>query len=320
MLAGVLQFESSSLDQFFEAVATYAADIYDAKSHIIPTVGFSANNSTGELSSYAYVVLFYDDSEETSPEILKKFLGIPNVGNTLEFQTIANLATETGKSVIDGQSDILVGGTIASKDYSQLLAGIRLITRVFEESLKSIQSQVPRGTFASTEVYFQPLGHDFVTASRRDGTGLGPLELDEAQGTYIVYAIALIWVDSQYDSVVSSWAEKTIESIDSATAGIGLYNPFRYMGDSTAFQVRDFFNGYPYGALERLNSVARKYDVDGFFQKNMPGGFKLAASAQDSTGAVGKGQGIESSQRYDAGLFQTSDAIASELPTVDELL
>lgn len=320
MLAGVLQFDSSNLDQFFEAVAAYSADIFDAKSHIIPTVGFSANNSTGELSSYAYVVLFYDDSEEASPEIFKQFLKIPNVGNTLEHQTVANLAAETGRSVMDGQSDILVGGTIASKHYSELLAGIQLITRVFEESLQSIQSQVPPGTFASTEVYFQPLGHDFVTASRQDGMGLGPLNLDETQGTYIVYAIALTWFDSQYDSVVSSWIEKTIEAIDSATAGVGLHHPFRYMGDSTAFQVRDFFKGYPHEALERLNNVARKYDVDGFFQKNMPGGFKLAASAQNANGPVGEGQAIGSSQHYDAGLFQTSDRSVSELPIVDELL
>ncbi|KAF4887794.1 putative FAD-linked oxidoreductase [Colletotrichum fructicola] len=314
VFAGVLQFESSQFEAFFEAVAAYSADIFDAKSHIIPTVGFARDDGTDEISAYAYVVLFYDDPYETEPGIFRRFLDIPNVGNTLNHQTVANLAFETGKSVMDGQGDILTGGTIASTHFEGLLAGIQLISEIFEEAVRSIQAQVPAGTFASTEVYFQPLGQDFIVASQNNGEGGGPLSLDESQGTYIVYAIALTWVDSQYDDVISAWIEKTVQTIDSATAEAGLHNPFRYMGDSAAFQVAEFFDGYPQGVAERLNNVALKYDPDGFFQKNMPGGFKLSASKISRNNGVG---GVDGTESYDAGIVKQGDGRVSWLHGFD---
>ncbi|KAI8245332.1 putative FAD-linked oxidoreductase [Colletotrichum sp. SAR 10_96] len=299
VFAGVLQFESSQFEAFFEAVAAYSADIFDAKSHIIPTVGFARDDATDEISAYAYVVLFYDDPYETEPRIFRRFLDIPNVGNTLSHQTVANLAFETGKSVMNGQGDILTGGTIAE---------------IFEEAVRSIQARVPARTFASTELYFQPLGRDFIVASQKDGAGGGPLSLDESAGTYIVYAIALTWVDSQYDDVISAWIEKTVQTIDSATGEAGLHHPFRYMGDSGAFQVVDFFGGYPADAVKQLNDVARKYDPDGFFQKNMLGGFKLSASKGSSNNGVG---GVDGSESYDAGIFGQGDGRVSGLHGFD---
>ncbi|KAK2770093.1 FAD binding domain protein [Colletotrichum kahawae] len=275
VFAGVLQFESSQFEAFFQAVAAYSANIFDAKSHIIPTVGFARDEVADEISSYAYVVLFYDDPDETNPEIFHWFLDIPSVGNTLSIQTVANLAF---------------------RDW------------------KSIQSQVPTGTLSSTEVYFQPLGRDFIVASQNDGADRGPLALDESQGTYIVYAIALGWVDSAYDEVISAWIEKTVQEIDSATAEAGLHHPFRYMGDSAAFQVADFFSGYPAGAVERLNSIALKYDPDGFFQKNMPGGFKLSASKNPSSNDAGE---VIGSKSYDAGIFKEGDSSVSGLRGFD---
>lgn len=140
VFAGVLQFESSQFEAFFEAVAAYSADIFDAKSHIIPTVGFARDNATDEISAYAYVVLLYDDPYETEPGIFRRFLDIPNVGNTLSHLTVANLAFETGKSVMDGQGDIFTGGTIASTDFEGLLAGIHLISEIFEEAVRSVQA------------------------------------------------------------------------------------------------------------------------------------------------------------------------------------
>ncbi|KAF4835756.1 putative FAD-linked oxidoreductase [Colletotrichum tropicale] len=317
VFAGVLQFQASQFEAFFEAVAAYSADIFDVKSHIIPTVGFAKDDTTGNSSAHAYVVLFYDDPDETDPEIFRRFLEIPNVGNTLDLQTVANLAIETGNSVMDGQNDVLTGGTIASRDAEGLLAGMRLITETFEEAVRSIQSQVPASTFASTEVYFQPLGRDFIAASRYDGAGGGPLALDESQGTYIVYAVALTWVNSAYDEVISTWIEETVQAIDNATAEAGLHHNLRYMGDSAAFQVADFFSGYPRDAVERLNSIALKYDPDGFFQKNMPGCFKLSASKMSSNDDA---KGIDGSESYDAGIFKQGNDRISGLHGFDDPL
>ncbi|KAI8314375.1 Bifunctional solanapyrone synthase [Colletotrichum sp. SAR11_240] len=295
VFAGVLQFESSQLEAFFEAVAAYSADIFDAKSHIVLTIEFARDDGPDEISSYAYVVLFYDDPDETESRILSRFLDIPNVGNTLSHQTVANLTFEAGMSVMDGQSDILTGGTIATRDFGGLLAGIQLVSEIFEQA---------------------PLGRDFIVASQKDGAGVGPLALDESQGIYVVYAIALTWVDSQYDEVISAWIEEIVKAIDSATAEAGLHRPFRHMGDSAAFQVAHFFNGYPQGVVERPNSVALKYDPDGLFQKNMPGGFKLSVSKTSSNDDA---RGVDGRELYDAGIFKQGGGSVSGFDGFDPL-
>jgi hypothetical protein len=76
-------------------VATYASDIYDNKTHIVPAL--VPGNST-----LASAILFYDSDVESYPEIFKPFTDIPAISSTLGFKTVAEFAAETGEMVVEG--------------------------------------------------------------------------------------------------------------------------------------------------------------------------------------------------------------------------
>jgi len=47
------------------------------------------------------------------------------------------------------------------------------------------------------------------------------------------------------------------------------------MGDATAFQTKNFYDGYGAANKAKLLSVSRKYDPLRVFQRLLPGGFKI---------------------------------------------
>jgi len=44
----------------------------------------------------------------------------------------------------------------------------------------------------------------------------------------------------------------------------------------TAYQDEDVFEGYGRDSAANMRRVSEKYDREGVFQKNVPGGFKLS--------------------------------------------
>lgn len=78
-----------------QALATYAADIYDPKSHVTPLISYGAMDVVAAF-------LFYDSDEISNPDILKPFTDIPAVHSTVGFRTLANIAEETDVLVIHG--------------------------------------------------------------------------------------------------------------------------------------------------------------------------------------------------------------------------
>jgi hypothetical protein len=82
-------------DRFRKAAATYASDIYDPKTHVVPAL------VPGE-TTLASVILFYDSDNTSYPEIFKPFTDIPAISSTLDFKTVSEFAAETGAMVIEG--------------------------------------------------------------------------------------------------------------------------------------------------------------------------------------------------------------------------
>ena len=78
-----------------QALATYAANIYDPRSHATPSIFSGAMDAAAAL-------LFYDSDEVSDPEILKPFTDIPAVYSTVGFRTLASMADETQAIVIRG--------------------------------------------------------------------------------------------------------------------------------------------------------------------------------------------------------------------------
>ncbi|KAI9041091.1 FAD-binding domain-containing protein [Aspergillus affinis] len=242
-----------------EAAATYAANISDPKTHIVPAL------VPGE-TLMASVILFYDSEEVRYPDIFKPFTDIPSINSTVGFKTLSEFAAETGEMVVPHINDVLVAAT----DYKSLLEGITIINSTFFNELPKLLAQVPTANISTIQLDWHPIGADWMRASEsRGGNALG---LDPSK-IYLCYAEVVEWIGSVYDDIVTEWVQDTTFAINNATMKAGLYDPFNYMGDSAGFQ--NIFEGYGEENHAKLQEIATRYDSEGVFQRLMPGGFKV---------------------------------------------
>ncbi|CAG8008186.1 unnamed protein product [Penicillium olsonii] len=261
--AGSHTVSAQYIDQFLAAAATYASNIYDPKTHVVPAL------VPGE-TTLASVILFYDSDNTSYPEIFKPFTDIPAVSSTLDFKTVSDFATETGAMVVDGINDVFVAGTVKGTTYKELLQGITIINQTFFNELPKLYKQIPTANISTIQLDWQPIGADWMKASEsRGGNALG---LDSSQ-IYLCYAEVVEWIGSAYDDIVANWLEETTYKINNATQKAGLYDAFNYMGDAAGFQ--SIFPGYGEENHQKLVNVAQKYDPNAIFQTLMPGGFKV---------------------------------------------
>ncbi|KAL2813484.1 hypothetical protein BDW59DRAFT_178221 [Aspergillus cavernicola] len=263
--AGSYTVAEEYVDQFLKAIATYAADISDSKTHIVPALV-----PAPETATLASAILFYDSDETEFPEIFKPFTDIPSVSSTLAFKTLTEFASELGEMVVDGINDVFVTGTVTGTTFDDLHRGISIINSTFFERLPQLYAQVPANNIAIIQLDWQPIGKLWMDASAKAGGNA--LGLDSSK-VYLAYAEVVEWTDSQYDDTVMQWVEETTYAINNATQNAGLYDPFNYIGDSAGFQ--SIFPGYGAENHQRLMEVAQKYDPHATFQTLMPGGFKV---------------------------------------------
>ncbi|KAK1141144.1 hypothetical protein N8T08_009311 [Aspergillus melleus] len=261
--AGAHTVEAKYVDQFLAAAATYAANISDPKTHIVPAL------VPGE-TLVASVILFYDSEEVSYPDIFKPFTDIPSISSTVGFKTLGEFAAETGEMVVPHINDVFVAGTVTGTDYKSLLEGITIINSTFFNELPKLLDQVPMANISTIQLDWQPIGADWMSASAsRGGNALG---LDPSK-IYLCYAEVVEWIGSAYDDIVAEWVQETTHAINNATMKAGLYDPFNYMGDSAGFQK--IFEGYGEENHAKLQDIATRYDPEGVFQRLMPGGFKV---------------------------------------------
>ncbi|KAK8033595.1 hypothetical protein PG991_002993 [Apiospora marii] len=267
--AGTYTVSGEHLDEFFEAIADFAATNTDAKSHIVPMTVAASPNTT-----VAAVILFYDSDTVANPACFEKFLAIPSVSNTCDFKTLSAFAIENGGLVVDHINDLFIAGTTVGKDQAALLKGIKITNDAFFAALPELYAAVPPANLSLVSIDWQPITSLWTAGSARSNPGGNPLGVDTAaKGAYLAWAEVVEWIGSEYDEAVFAWAEKTTDAINAATKAAGLFDAFNYMGDAAGFQ--DIYQGYGADNEKRLRDVSRKYDPERVFQKLLPGGFKI---------------------------------------------
>ncbi|KAL2840660.1 hypothetical protein BJY01DRAFT_257287 [Aspergillus pseudoustus] len=263
--AGSYTVSEEYIDDFLKAIATYAADISDPKTHLVPALVPAPGAAT-----LASAILFYDSQDEQFPAAFKPFTDIPPVSSTLAFKTLAEFSAELGQMVTDGINDVFVAGTVAGTTFDELHRGINMINSTFFSRLPELYAQIPAENISIIQLDWQPIGKLWMDASA--AAGGNALGLDPSK-VYLAYAEVVEWTGAQYDEIVMQWVEETTYAINNATQREGLHDPFNYIGDAAGFQ--SIFPGYGAENHQRLVSIAQKYDPDATFQTLMPGGFKV---------------------------------------------
>ncbi|CAL3971906.1 unnamed protein product [Diplocarpon coronariae] len=281
--AGIYSVADEHLPAFLAAAATYAANITDPLSHVIPAtiaVGRDPVAATGA------VILFYDSDTVSYPECFKPFFAIPSVASTTAFKTLAEFTDETGTAVVSGIGDIFAAGTFTATTEGEILKGINITTTIFFERLPLLYSQVPAANISTAEIDWQPIGKTKKPKLYTRGTGLlgywnaadstkwmdataaaggNALGLDPSK-IYIAWAEVVEWIGSDYDAICLKWVEETTAAINAATKAAGLYSGFTYMGDAASFQTDGFYAGYGAANRAELLRISRKYDPSRLFQ------------------------------------------------------
>jgi hypothetical protein len=85
--------------------------------------------------------------------------------------------------------------------------------------------------------------------------------------------VTLEWSNSADDARVNSFGENLLNSFEKVTKAAGVFNEFKYLNYAGHFQ--DPLDSYGAANKAKLVAASKKYDPAGFFQKAVPGSFKL---------------------------------------------
>ena len=147
---------------------------------------------------------------------------------------------------------------------------LSLLTLVFH-LWKASTSKATQVAGISYGLTFQALPSSIT--SKSDSLGGNSLNLDPADGPLVICLLVITWKSAADDATVSEVGRDLIDRIDQASQARGLYVRFKYL--NYAHRDQDVIAGYGPAVRSNLKTVSEKYDPLGFFQRAMPGGFKL---------------------------------------------
>lgn len=218
----------------------------------------SATNTTVVQNCYEYTkpvanAPIFTDLLAIKPEI-------PNT-NTLR---IANLTSLTVELEAKGDlRDLFATLTFANDP--------EIISQVYNISQKLLQP-IKNAKGLNWITMFQPIPYVITEQSiKRGGNVMG---LDREKGNQVLFLFFVQWTDTADDKAIYAAADGLMEQVTELTRRAGKDNEWIYL--NYALQNQDVLGGYGRENVEKIRSVAQKYDPDGVFQKLVPGGYKIA--------------------------------------------
>ncbi|KAI9841211.1 MAG: hypothetical protein M1837_000938 [Sclerophora amabilis] len=245
----------SRFDQFEAFETLNNAATYDKHAALINTYFWNP--------SYGHVVvnsLTYTKAEEY-PETFKPFTDIqPQLVNTMRISNMSDFTIEmvTRETRRNSFVTITLGNDAA------------LFEKVFDIDNATLQTvtDVPNLSWSMT---FQAIPTSIRQHSvDRGGNSLG---IPPSEGPLVLVLLTVSWDDAADDERIDVASKSWFNRIKAAANAMGLGNDWIYLNYAAPWQKP--IDGYGAANKARLQSVSRKYDPSGLFQKAVPGGFKL---------------------------------------------
>lgn len=258
MWGGAIYYRPSAYSQIIQAFNTFAASSsLDDQAHVIAGIIWRAEQEIG-------ISNIYHTAPIAAPPSLAPFTAIqPQMFSSLRQDSLLGFAEEQSAFVTDGARQLYF--TTSFRLDVQLMLDIR---ELWLEALRPIKV-VPG---LKLPLVFQPLTQGMLSKSApRGGNSLG---LTPEDGPLIVTLLNSVHTEPSDDDKVLAAALALIESIESLAAERGKASRYRFT--NYAYKSQNVLQGYGKESLERLRRVSEKYDPQGFFQKAVPGGFKLS--------------------------------------------
>ncbi|KAK7994443.1 hypothetical protein PG991_016031 [Apiospora marii] len=207
----------------------------------------------------------YYTQEVEKPAVLDPFTNIqPQVEplNSMRMTNLVAAAEEQAKQAMTGVRCAYMNTTVKADGPT-----LHAAAKTFEPALEKVRA-IDGMVFSFT---LQP--YPVSLLKRTEPAGGNVLGLNPADGPLVSILILLYWNQQSDDELVLGTARNVIEAIDKDAAARGTLVPYKYL--NYAFDFQDPIGSYGQENRKKLQEASRKYDPDGLFQKEVPGGFKL---------------------------------------------
>ncbi|KAK7913980.1 hypothetical protein PG985_011683 [Apiospora marii] len=207
----------------------------------------------------------YYTQEVEKPAVLDPFTNIqPQVEplNSMRMTNLVAAAEEQAKQAMTGVRCAYMNTTVKADGPT-----LHAAAKTFEPALEKVRA-IDGMVFSFT---LQPYLVSLL--KRTEPAGGNVLGLNPADGPLVSILILLYWNQQSDDELVLGTARNVIEAIDKDAAARGTLVPYKYL--NYAFDFQDPIGSYGQENRKKLQEASRKYDPDGLFQKEVPGGFKL---------------------------------------------
>ncbi|KAI8622987.1 hypothetical protein F5Y19DRAFT_483234 [Xylariaceae sp. FL1651] len=258
MWGGTVNYDSSTLPQQLNVLSQLSlAHKYDEFSSIAMNIVYNADGTLSVQNG-----LYYTKAVEY-PEFLRPLTDIPSTSNTLRIANISNFADEGTAGSPDGLRDLL-----ATTTHGASLDMLKVSFNAWKKNTAAFAGT----SLLQARLYLEPYPAAAYTKTAAANTNV--LGLAGDRGTLVVVGIAAAWAESSDDALMNQIAENMVADIDAAAKSLGQHYDWKYLNYASPWQ--NVTQSYGAANVKRMRHVSKKYDPSGVFQKNVPGGFKLA--------------------------------------------
>jgi hypothetical protein len=264
-LGGSVTFLVSSFEAQINAFTNLtAAEVFDPYMSVIltffwsPQYGFLISNNLAHTSS--------NSSTSNPPASIQPFLNIqPQLFSTMRTSNVSDFINELT------QSGAPLDGLRNSYATTTFQANASFMTEIFHFWNSTMAALTTLPSLASAGMTFEPIPTAITSKSERlGGNSLG---LDARDGNLVLLQISLTWTSAADDKTMMMASEKLNNRIDAAAKSWGVFNRWKYLNYAAPYQ--EVIEGYGTISKSHLRAMSKVYDPLGFFQKVVPGGFKL---------------------------------------------
>jgi hypothetical protein len=256
ILAGFITSPFVQHEAVFDAFADLAsASHYDPYAEIVTALSYATGTGWSAITTIAAYT-----KAQIKPAALQPFLDVPNTQNTLH---LTPTSTWSNESAIPLTEQMFYTGTYG--------VSAALMNKMVERWEDILNATGPIPGLSSWGFAFEPLPTIYTQFGEKNGgNSLGTLPKD---GNAMILLLSPGWNDTKSDVLVMKMAHRLLDGANEIAKSMGLLHDFQYLNYAGPGQNPPA----SYGAsnLDKLRAVSKKYDPQGVFQRQVPGGFKL---------------------------------------------
>ncbi|KAJ0418374.1 hypothetical protein BJY00DRAFT_287992 [Aspergillus carlsbadensis] len=207
--------------------------------------------------------MYYTDPT-AYPAAFDDYYAIENISSTVHERSIKSLVTEL-EDTTNWFRVLFV--TLAFKNDARV---IEHGANLYQNYVDTIKANVSGGDWLVI-AGFQPMPVLFGTSGQQNGGNIIGLENN---GDKIVLLFEAFWERTTDDELFETLADDLIHDLEGYAQSLEQDSDFLYLNYADGWQ--DPISGYGADNIEQLRAAADKYDPEGVFQTQVPGGFKIS--------------------------------------------